>query len=79
MECILYQKLAYWARRKLNAKNLASGYKKFWHKVDGRRQFYYKARNGENITLALYRKIAKRYSDGIKFRLTYRIFDKART
>ena len=62
MEHILYQKLVYWARRKLNTKNIASGYKKFWHKVDGRRQFSYKACNGENVTLALYRKVAKGYS-----------------
>ena len=62
MEQILYKKLLYWVKRKLNANSLAAGYKKFWHKINGRRQFAYKNHACDNISLALYRKIAKGYS-----------------
>ena len=34
-------------------------YDKFWHKIDGRRQFAFKDRNGKYVTLSLYRKVAK--------------------
>lgn len=60
MEQILFNKLMYWGRRKLNSANKSmSVYDKFWHKIDGRRQFAFKDRDGEYVTISLYRKIAK--------------------
>jgi RNA-directed DNA polymerase len=60
MEQILFKKLQYWGKRKLNSANkLLNAYDKFWHKIDGRRQFAFKDRNGEYVTISLYRKIAK--------------------
>jgi len=32
---------------------------KFWHKIDGRRQFAFKDRNGKYVTISLYKKVAK--------------------
>ena len=60
MEQIMFKKLYYWGKRKLNAaKKSGAVYDKFWHKVDGRRQFAYKNREGDLITISLYRKVAK--------------------
>jgi RNA-directed DNA polymerase len=60
MEQILFNKLKYWGKRKLNLTNkLLSAYDKFWHKIDGRRQFAFKDRNKEYVTISLYRKVAK--------------------
>jgi RNA-directed DNA polymerase len=60
MEQILFNKLKYWGKRKLNSANkLLSAYDKFWPKIDGRRQFAFKDRNGEHIAISLYRKVAK--------------------
>lgn len=60
MEQILFNKLYYWGRRKLNSANkLSTAYDKFWHKTEGRRQFAFKDRKGEYVTISLYRKIAK--------------------
>jgi len=60
MEQILFNKLKYWGKRKLNSANkLLNAYDKFWHKIDGRRQFAFKDRNGEYVTISLYRKVAK--------------------
>ena len=60
MEQILFNKLKYWGKRKLNSANkLISAYDKFWPKIDGRRQFAYKNRKGEYVAIALYRKVAK--------------------
>jgi RNA-directed DNA polymerase len=60
MEQILFNKLKYWRKRKLNSANkLLSAYDKFWHKIDGRRQFAFKNRNGKYVTISLYRKVAK--------------------
>lgn len=56
----MFNKLKYWGKRKLNsAKKLASAYDKFWHKVNGRRQFAFKDRKGEYVIIVLYRKVAK--------------------
>lgn len=60
MEQILFNKLKYWGKRKLNSANkLLKAYDKFWHKINGRRQFAFKDRNGEYVTISLYRKVAK--------------------
>jgi hypothetical protein len=59
MEQILFNKLKYWGKRKLNLRTLRSAYDKFWHKIDGRRQFAFKDCKGEYVPLSLYRKIAK--------------------
>lgn len=60
MEQILFNKLKYWGKRKLNSANkLLKAYDKFWHKINGRRQFAFKDRNGEYVTVSLYRKVAK--------------------
>ena len=59
MEYILFKKLIYWGKRKLNSPTLSKPYNNFWHKIDGRRQFAFKDRNGEYTTLSLYRKVAK--------------------
>jgi RNA-directed DNA polymerase len=59
MEQILFNKLKYWGKRKLNSRTLRPVYDKFWHKMDGRRQFTFKDCKGEYVTLSLYRKIAK--------------------
>ena len=60
MEQILFNKLKYWGKRKLNSANKKlKSYDKFWHKIDGRRQFAFKDRNGEYVTISLYRKVAK--------------------
>lgn len=60
MEQILFKKLYYWGKRKLNSANkLLNAYDKFWHKIDGRRQFAFKDRKGEYVTISLYRKVAK--------------------
>jgi len=42
--------------------NKRIGYKKFWHKVNGKLQFSYKKLGKEIITIASYREIAKFYS-----------------
>jgi RNA-directed DNA polymerase len=63
MEQILFNKLKSWGKRKLNSANkLLSAYDKFWHKIDGRRQFAFKDRNKEYVTISLYRKVAKKTS-----------------
>jgi len=59
MKQILFNKLKYWGKRKLNSRTLRSAYDKFWHKINGRRQFAFKNQNGEYITLPIYRKVAK--------------------
>jgi RNA-directed DNA polymerase len=60
MEQILFNKLKYWGKRKLNSANkLLNAYDKFWHKINDRRQFAFKNRNGEYVTISLYRKVAK--------------------
>jgi hypothetical protein len=60
MEQILFNKLRYWGERKLNSANkLVSAYDKFWPKIDGRRQFAFKDRKGEYVTILLYRKWQK--------------------
>lgn len=60
MEKILFNKLMYWGKRKLNSsKKLLNAYAKFWHKIDGRKQFAFRARNGEYISICSYRKVAK--------------------
>lgn len=60
MEQILFNKLKYWGKKKLNSANkLLNAYDKFWHKINGRRQFAFKDRNGEYVTISLYRKVAK--------------------
>lgn len=61
MEQILFNKLKYWGKRKLNSANkLLSAYDKFWHKIDGRWQFAFKDRNKKKyVTISLYRKVAK--------------------
>jgi len=60
MEQIMFKKLYYWGKRKLNAaKKSGAVYDKFWHKVDGRRQFAYRNREGDLITISLHRKVAK--------------------
>jgi len=63
MEQILFNKLKYWGKGKLNSANkLLNAYDKFWHKINGRRQFAFKDRNGEYVTIFLYRKVAKEIS-----------------
>ena len=60
MEQILFNKLIYWGRRKLNSsKKSKKSYDKFWHTIKGRKQFAYKSRDGEYIAISLYRKVAK--------------------
>ena len=60
MEQILFNKLKYWGKRKLNSANkLVNAYDKFWHKINGRRQFAFKDRDGEYVSISLYRKVAK--------------------
>ena len=60
MEQILFNKLLSWGKRKLNSTNRVSkAYDKFWHKIDNRRQFAFKDRKGEYVTISLYRKVAK--------------------
>lgn len=60
MEQILFKKLLFWGKRKLNSANKKSlAYNKFWHEVNGRRQFAFKDQKGEYVTVSLYRKIAK--------------------
>jgi len=60
MEQIMFNKLLYWGKRKLNSGNvLMSSYDKFWPRVEDRRQFAFKDREGEYISIALYRKVAK--------------------
>lgn len=62
MDYILFQKLLYWAKRKLQIPNKRIGYRKFWHKVNNKLQFSYKKSNNETITIYGYREIAKGYS-----------------
>ena len=63
MEQTLFNKLKYWGQRKLNSANkLLNSYDKFWLKIDGRRQFAFKDRNGEYVAISLYRKVAKKHS-----------------
>lgn len=60
MEQILFMKLKHWGKRNLNSANKsAKPYNKFWHKIDGRRQFAFRDRNGKYVTLSLYRKVSK--------------------
>ena len=60
MEQILFNKLLSWGKRKLNSTNrVSNAYDKFWHKIDNRRQFAFKDRKGEYVTMSLYRKVAK--------------------
>ena len=60
MEQILFNKLKYWGKRKLSSsKKLLNAYAKFWHKFNGRKQFAFKDRNGEYVTISLYKKVAK--------------------
>lgn len=60
MEHTQFKKLLYWGKRKLNSTNKSTkAYDKFWKKIDGRRQFAYKDRNGKYIPIALYRGVAK--------------------
>jgi RNA-directed DNA polymerase len=58
MEQILFNKLRHWGKKKLKLSK-KKVYDKFWHKIDGRRQFAFKDRNGKYVTLSLYRKVAK--------------------
>lgn len=56
----MFNKLKYWGKRKLNSANkLLNAYDKFWHKIDGRRQFAFKDRGGEYVTISFYMKVAK--------------------
>jgi RNA-directed DNA polymerase len=60
MEQILFNKLKYWGKRKLNSTNISvNPYDKYWHKIDDRQQFAFKSRNDGYVTISLYRKIAK--------------------
>jgi len=60
MEHRLYKKLLYWGKRNLNSANKKMmAYDKFWHKIDGRRQFAYRDREGKYKTISLYRLVAK--------------------
>lgn len=60
MEHTLFLKLLYWGKRNLNsAKKSIKPYDKFWHKINGRRQFAFRDREGKYITISQYRKIAK--------------------
>lgn len=61
MEQILFNKLRHWGKKKLKLSK-KKVYDKFWHKIDGRRQFAFKDRNGKYVTLSLYRKVAKEIS-----------------
>ena len=60
MEQTLFKKLLYWGKRNLNSANKSmKPYDKFWHKINGRRQFAFKDRKEEYVTISLYRNIAK--------------------
>lgn len=63
MDYILFRKLLYWAKRKLqNPKNFVE-YRKFWYKVNGKLKFSYKKRDTKKfITISSYREVAKSYS-----------------
>lgn len=62
MDHILYQKLLYWAKRKLQVPNKRIGYRKFWHRIKGKLLFSYKKPTKETITISGYREVAKGYS-----------------
>jgi len=53
MKQTLYNKLKYWGKRNLSSTN------KFWRKIDGRRQFAFRDREGKYICMSLYRSVAK--------------------
>jgi RNA-directed DNA polymerase len=60
MEQTLFNKLKYWGKRNLNStKKSMKPYDKFWHKIDGRRMFAFRDREGKYISISLYRSIAK--------------------
>jgi len=60
MEHILFLKLLHWGKRYLNSRNKTTKpYEKYWHKIDGRRQFAFRDRNGKYHTISQYRKTAK--------------------
>lgn len=60
MEQTLFKKLLYWGKRNLNsAKKSMKPYDKFWHRINGRRQFAFRDRKGKYIAISLYRNIAK--------------------
>ena len=62
MDHILYQKLLYWAKSKLQVPNKRIGYQKFWHRINGKLQFSYTKPSKEIITISGYREVAKKYS-----------------
>jgi RNA-directed DNA polymerase len=62
MDHILYQKLLYWAKSKLQVPNKRIGYRKFWHRINGKLQFSYTKPSKEIITISGYREVAKKYS-----------------
>ena len=52
IEQILFNNLKYWEKRKLNSANKSlNSYDKFWHKIKGKRQFAFRDRNEEYVTI----------------------------
>lgn len=62
MDCVLFNKLLYWSKRKLQAPNNRIGYWKFWHRVKGKFQFSYTKLSKEVITISGYREVSQGYS-----------------
>jgi RNA-directed DNA polymerase len=62
MDYILYQKLLSWAKKKLQVPNKLIGYRKFWHRINGKLQFSYAKSSKKVVTISGYREVAKGYS-----------------